>query len=792
MADELNFQVAAEGFGSYLDGILPADIATSAGAFSATMQQIRNILSVDFEKFSQVVYSTEVVNTGLNLVNGTDIPTNLSEAVQGHTITSLGSGPYGTYTASDFFGCMSGLPYMWADIQGGINTVETTKLYNIYHELFLAVTWERAEVDITQSIYNVEQQPYIPPTYDTDPLSPTYGNMTDPGQPRIDWWYYTVDSSLTQNGGGYGRGTAPAPTVVFSPNNCGASATCTIGTNDASAASVGGGTFGRVTSYNFNAGSAYKYATTSVNSSSAPPAPAATTEYVTIQSAPTATLAVLTNGKITTSGTNTSGTRKGTDGTTTVLEAGWPSMNSVVQAYITQANTEIAVIRTTKPYLSNILNTVYNAAGTQLKIEQRARFTGIPPVPVPRDDFINIYPTALSVFVDSVPYLAQDTRPHMYAQTLEAISNVNTVGGQSLIAMMREERNAARLQEIGIELDNNIPGEYDPELGKVLISNGTVPVAVEGIEIKGINGNKQQPTSTYTVPSSLIRPSSTGEGVVAPKPLGFYDPNTLQFKATGTTSNVGQFSPAQQLLNIQNNTVNNVNLLGPAKNGTGPAAPTRKPTSASTSTGVVPNPNSVNPNPNQIPLNFQTGTNNLGSGIGAGGGSSPRSGSVGGAGNAPSAGSTNPNGTTGSSTPANIGSGGISIPLLQRVLLGDPSAIAGELPADADIAGVDLLGGLGINLGTGPGAADLIAETLSETDPIVVINAGPQVPLGIGVPIDTGKAAVPGSLASSKAVNLIAPNLNGAYIASTLTPATLSVEEAIDDVIRCNCDCWID
>ena len=48
----LNYQILPEGFGSYLQGILPDDIATAAGAFSATMQQIKNIRKVDFEKFA--------------------------------------------------------------------------------------------------------------------------------------------------------------------------------------------------------------------------------------------------------------------------------------------------------------------------------------------------------------------------------------------------------------------------------------------------------------------------------------------------------------------------------------------------------------------------------------------------------------------------------------------------------------------------------------------------------------------------------------------------------------------
>jgi hypothetical protein len=37
----------------------------------------------------------------------------------------------------------------------------------------------------------------------------------------------------------------------------------------------------------------------------------------------------------------------------------------------------------------------------------------------------------------------------------------------------------------------------------------------------------------------------------------------------------------------------------------------------------------------------------------------------------------------------------------------------------------------------------------------------------------------------------IPTNLNPLYTNSTLLPASLSVQDAIDKVIECNCDCWI-
>ena len=140
---QVNLQIMPEGFGSYLDGILPKDLATAAGAFSATMQQIKNIRNIPIEKFAQVAATLETTR-GLNLVNGTDVPTDTTEAEAALTLMALGSGPYGTYTFSDFFGCMSGLPYPWVKIQPAIIELQSTTLATIYQSMAEAVTEEIA------------------------------------------------------------------------------------------------------------------------------------------------------------------------------------------------------------------------------------------------------------------------------------------------------------------------------------------------------------------------------------------------------------------------------------------------------------------------------------------------------------------------------------------------------------------------------------------------------------------------------------------------------------------------
>lgn len=280
----INLQVAAEGFGSYAAGILPADIATAAGAFGASMQQIKNILNIPIEKFAQVVSNVETTK-GL-AVNGTSVPTDNTLVDAALPLVALGSGPSGTYTSSDFFGSMSGIPYDWKNIQRLILELQTPTLLAIYANLYTAV-----------------------------------------------------------QGG----------------------------------------------------------------------------------------------------------------------------ISATVQTYIDQANAEIAIIRSVHPGKSIELNTLWESIGTQLTIEQRTRNNSFYPLPNPRDAHIALYPIIQYSFVDSIPKYAVNTLPGMYAQTIEAISDLDLIGGQSIVAMMRENRNEARLSEIGIPLDNNIPAALSLEETTVIL-----------------------------------------------------------------------------------------------------------------------------------------------------------------------------------------------------------------------------------------------------------------------------------------------------------------------------------
>lgn len=120
--------------GARLSNIIPVDIAFSADAFSITMMQIRNIQTVNIEKFSQVVMHLEnVSNVG---VGGTNIPTNTSMADTALTAVAKGSGTDGLYTMCDYFGSMTDLHYDWKELQDSIQSLQTSTLVSIYTSIY--------------------------------------------------------------------------------------------------------------------------------------------------------------------------------------------------------------------------------------------------------------------------------------------------------------------------------------------------------------------------------------------------------------------------------------------------------------------------------------------------------------------------------------------------------------------------------------------------------------------------------------------------------------------------------
>lgn len=197
----------------------------------------------------------------------------------------------------------------------------------------------------------------------------------------------------------------------------------------------------------------------------------------------------------------------------------WAARNARINQLIIDADNEIQNILSASDanfQRAKLLNANWNQLGTALKIEQRARYTAIPPVPIPRDPFLALYPTALYNFVDSIPDFAANTMPHGPAQSLEMVGDYCSPGGQSLIAMMRQERNQQRLAEIGLSLDNNIPNTISEEDQKQLMANGTKCGATSDAGINADNG------LSFTMPAFPNTENCDGN-ILLPSKDTYYD-----------------------------------------------------------------------------------------------------------------------------------------------------------------------------------------------------------------------------------------------------------------------------
>jgi hypothetical protein len=242
-------------------------------------------------------------------------------------------------------------------------------------------------------------------------------------------------------------------------------------------------------------------------------------------------------------------------------------MNQVLQGYIDQANAEINSINTNKRTSCQSLNNSWNAIGSQLTIEQRARDYGLKPpldtgpptvdkggttILPQRQNNLSLYPTVVYNFVDSLSQYGLNTEPHMYAQTIENITDYSTPGGQSAVALMRQQRNQERLSLLGIPLDNNIEDKLPYDQQKILIANGTLPTATvdPNIPSGSVAANTTNPfvATTVTGPVSTTLPSTPIQldpigAVIQTTPIGIYVPADNTYRVVDPLFGGGQTVP---------------------------------------------------------------------------------------------------------------------------------------------------------------------------------------------------------------------------------------------------------
>ena len=194
---------------------------------------------------------------------------------------------------------------------------------------------------------------------------------------------------------------------------------------------------------------------------------------------------------------------------------------SGLQALINSANAEITSIKNANLAKATLLNTTYSNFGTYLQKEKTARSLAL-------NDTTNLTTTNNDIlgFVNNIDEFASDTQLEGASLVLENIIDRTLIGGQNLIAAMREARNAKRLGYTGGVLDNDpdsvspivlprktgttvtdmsLPG-YDSSPGNNDITQ--IPIVTGAAIVPGSLGGSSETTLIPTNLSILVQPSN--------------------------------------------------------------------------------------------------------------------------------------------------------------------------------------------------------------------------------------------------------------------------------------------
>jgi hypothetical protein len=129
------------------------------------------------------------------------------------------------------------------------------------------------------------------------------------------------------------------------------------------------------------------------------------------------------------------------------------NVDSALSALISNAASEVASIQSSYPNQSGNLNTNFTDMASSLSLEKTN--LGLATI-----DIGNLPTTGrgpILGFVQNLPSYGINTEKNGPSQFLETVADLNTQGGQAIVACLREGRNAAFLNAVNIGLDTTIP-----------------------------------------------------------------------------------------------------------------------------------------------------------------------------------------------------------------------------------------------------------------------------------------------------------------------------------------------
>jgi hypothetical protein len=171
-----------------------------------------------------------------------------------------------------------------------------------------------------------------------------------------------------------------------------------------------------------------------------------------------------------------------------------------------EANDEIARIATYGGATMDRLNYLWDVLGRMLSLQQRA----IPfSAPTPQQISQGTNRVDLYEFVRQLEIWANDTQYKEIARSIENISDLTTLAGQSIVALMREARNATRVGTAGGVFDNDVNDSIKTMAAsaRATVTNGKV-TSVELLN-GGSGYDPENPPQIYVngvIPPSGIAP----------------------------------------------------------------------------------------------------------------------------------------------------------------------------------------------------------------------------------------------------------------------------------------------
>lgn len=208
-----------------------------------------------------------------------------------------------------------------------------------------------------------------------------------------------------------------------------------------------------------------------------------------------------------------------------------PSVSTV----LAQIEAELITIRNNNPTGVSQLNATYESFGIHLQKEQDARALALKDL-----QYLNTGVTDIYSFIQTLNQYAADTEQFGSAQVLEAISNPDD-GGNNTIGGMREARNAQRLGLIGAEQDNEV-GIEKLTLPKV---NGAVPTVSSTDPVTGNIIDVPLVTRGPLVNEPVFTGGSTGNGSLGTSPVATLVPSNLNIVDTANVLQSSIITPEE-------------------------------------------------------------------------------------------------------------------------------------------------------------------------------------------------------------------------------------------------------